>query len=193
MAASKLSQQGACTVYSTDPYCMLRGQAIDFLFLVWFCKVRTQRSERNYPGQNLSTFFVEVSLYPLHPLLQWWVALENVFLFDLVSFLFGFTFHHWMRGWRGCECGYQVSSRVEGTHSFLTFCCACTSWRPDVGALCCALKHECFYLRTCALEIEYILRRHVCALIHYDSSLTVHSQFTHISLYNSLTFHSGKN
>ena len=67
MAASKLSQQRACTVYSTDPCCMLRGQAIDFIFMVRFCKVRTQRSERNYPGQNLSTFLLRSPFTPFTP------------------------------------------------------------------------------------------------------------------------------
>ena len=64
------------------------------------------------PRLKLKYPFVDVSLYPLHPLLQQGVALENVFRSYLVSFLFGFTSHHWMSEWRECECMYQVSSRV---------------------------------------------------------------------------------
>ena len=97
MAASKLSQQRACTVYSTDPCYMLRGQAIDFIFLVWFCKVRTQRGERNYPGQNLSTFLLMAPFTPCTPFFN-----DEVFR-EIRSVLLGFA-----SSW------FQTSSLNEG-------------------------------------------------------------------------------
>ena len=58
---SEVSQE-ACTLYSTDPFCRLTGA-----FLVCLGEVRTQRSKRDYPGQNLSTFLLRASVTPFTP------------------------------------------------------------------------------------------------------------------------------
>ena len=56
-------------------------------FLVCFGEVRTQRSKRDYPGQNLSTFLLSASVTPFTPFFNDEVLWEMCFFCSWVSLL----------------------------------------------------------------------------------------------------------